>query len=266
MNQLSLIGTIAEDATMNSVEIESMTGSRHDSVKRTIERLAESGVISLPPLVEVKVQRERRAESVDAYVFSGIKGRRDSIVVVAQLCPEFTARIVDRWQELETGKATTKAPMPHAVPVSREELELRLVSMAADCLRVSPSGKLGMITGFMQLRAPDMVPLLPVYAINAPSTSTIGGSAPTMSATSLLKTNGVSIGAAKLNAILLGCGMIEQLTRPSASQGTKTFWSVTTKGESYGKNVTNSKNQRETQPHWYVAKFAELLEVAGVAK
>lgn len=38
---------------------------------------------------------------VDAYVFEGEQGKRDSIIVVAQLCPEFTARLVDRWQELE---------------------------------------------------------------------------------------------------------------------------------------------------------------------
>lgn len=35
------------------------------------------------------------------YVFTGEQGKRDSIIVVAQLCPEFTARLVDRWQELE---------------------------------------------------------------------------------------------------------------------------------------------------------------------
>jgi hypothetical protein len=29
--------------------------------------------------------------------------KRDSYVIVAQLCPEFTARLVDRWQELESG-------------------------------------------------------------------------------------------------------------------------------------------------------------------
>lgn len=98
--------------TMSSLEIESLTGSRHDSVKRTIERLAESGVISLPPTVEVKVQRERRTETVDAYLFIGDKGRRDSIIVVAQLCPEYTARIVDRWQELEAQVAQSAPALP----------------------------------------------------------------------------------------------------------------------------------------------------------
>jgi phage antirepressor YoqD-like protein len=88
-------------ATMTSLEIAELVGSRHDDVKRSIERLAERGVTSLPPMAEVKIQRERRAETVTVYRFDGEQGKRDSIVVVAQLSPEFTARLVDRWQELE---------------------------------------------------------------------------------------------------------------------------------------------------------------------
>ncbi|MDP1165211.1 phage regulatory protein/antirepressor Ant, partial [Klebsiella pneumoniae] len=45
------------------------------------------------------------------YVFSGEQGKRDSIIVVAQLCPEFTARLVDRWQELEAQIAKPADPM-----------------------------------------------------------------------------------------------------------------------------------------------------------
>ena len=44
------------------------------------------------------------------YIFSGEQGKRDSIVVVAQLCPEFTARLVDRWQELESKQAMAALP------------------------------------------------------------------------------------------------------------------------------------------------------------
>jgi phage antirepressor YoqD-like protein len=102
-------------ATMTSLEIESVTGSRHDNVKRTIETLAAKGVISLPQTEGVKVQRERRTETVEAYLFTGDKGRRDSIIVVAQLCPEYTARIVDRWQELEAQLAKPVQP-PVAMP------------------------------------------------------------------------------------------------------------------------------------------------------
>ena len=46
---------------------------------------------------EVKVRRERRDEVVSIYQFD----KRSSLIVVAQLLPQFTARIVDRWQELK---------------------------------------------------------------------------------------------------------------------------------------------------------------------
>ena len=69
-----------------------------------IEREAEyleiaqaRNVICLPPLGEYLDNLGRPASE---YIFSGEQGKRDSIVVVAQLSPEFTARLVDRWQEL----------------------------------------------------------------------------------------------------------------------------------------------------------------------
>ncbi|MFC0684914.1 phage antirepressor KilAC domain-containing protein [Novosphingobium clariflavum] len=86
---------------MTSSEIAELVESRHDKVKQSIDRLVERRVISQPPLGEVKIQRERRVETTTVYVFTGEQGKRDSIIVVAQLCPEFTARLVDRWQELE---------------------------------------------------------------------------------------------------------------------------------------------------------------------
>jgi phage regulator Rha-like protein len=88
--------------TMSSQEIADLVNARHDSVKRTIERLSEKGAIQLPPLVEVK---NHLGQTVEQYVFSGEKGKRDSFVVVAQLSPEFTGALVDRWQMLENGMA-----------------------------------------------------------------------------------------------------------------------------------------------------------------
>ncbi len=93
MNQITT--TInAERLTMSSAEIAELVEARHDSVKRTIERLSDRGAIQLPPLVEVQNHLGQRVS-----VYS--VGKRDSYVVVAQLSPEFTARLVDRWQELE---------------------------------------------------------------------------------------------------------------------------------------------------------------------
>ncbi|MCA4965885.1 Rha family transcriptional regulator [Pseudomonas sp. Y24-6] len=80
--------------SMSSQEIAELVGSRHDKVKQSIERLAERGTIQLPPLGEV---RNHLRQSVSVYQVC----KRDSFVVVAQLSPEFTAALVDRWQELE---------------------------------------------------------------------------------------------------------------------------------------------------------------------
>ncbi|HBC8200504.1 TPA: Rha family transcriptional regulator [Escherichia coli] len=93
---------ILEKPSMTSIEIAELVGSRQDNVKISIERLAKSGVIQLPALqVFEKINNLGLRRSVEAYVFEGEQGKRDSIIVVAQLSPEFTARLVDRWRELE---------------------------------------------------------------------------------------------------------------------------------------------------------------------
>ncbi|WP_223538763.1 Rha family transcriptional regulator [Pseudomonas sp. BF-R-12] len=80
--------------TMSSIEISDLVGKRHDNVKRTIETLVERKTIQLPQFEEVK---NHLGQTVEQYQV----GKRDSFVVVAQLSPEFTAALVDRWQELE---------------------------------------------------------------------------------------------------------------------------------------------------------------------
>ncbi|MDX7987842.1 phage regulatory protein/antirepressor Ant [Xenorhabdus sp. 12] len=97
---------ISHSLTMSSREIADLVESRHDSVKRTIERLAERGVIQRPPLVEV---RNHQNQPIDEYRI----GKRDSYVIVAQLSPEFTARLVDRWQALEQHQV---AHIPQTLP------------------------------------------------------------------------------------------------------------------------------------------------------
>ena len=82
-------------ATMSSLEISELVESRHDNVRRAIERLFARGVIQLPPMENVK---NHQGQYVQVYRI----GKRDSYIIVAQLSPEFTARLVDRWQELES--------------------------------------------------------------------------------------------------------------------------------------------------------------------
>lgn len=113
-------------ASMTSKEIAELVGAREDNVKRTIERLTNSGVISQPPTED----GIKSANGVipKHYVFSGEKGKRDSIIVVAQLYPEFTARLVDRWKELEDERVKPKsqAEIIAAMALANLESERRI--------------------------------------------------------------------------------------------------------------------------------------------
>ncbi len=95
---------------MTSIEIAELVESRHSNVKVSIDRLVKRGVIKPPALQYTNIINDLGVITGkrDFYVFEGEQGKRDSIIVVAQLSPEFTARLVDRWRELEG--ATAKIP------------------------------------------------------------------------------------------------------------------------------------------------------------
>lgn len=127
-----LIPSAGDGLTMSSLEISELVESRHDSVKRTIERLTNQGVIVQPPLVdEPGTDTLGRPRVTQVYRFSGERGKRDSIIVVAQLCPEFTARLVDRWQELEARIAQP------AIPAQLSRLQLIELAMQAEQERLA---------------------------------------------------------------------------------------------------------------------------------
>ena len=91
--------TLTNQASMTSKEIADLVGSQHRDVKRSIERLMSKGVISQVPMAH-GIKSNNGVTPLE-YVFTGEQGKRDTIVVVAQIKPEITAKIVDRWLELE---------------------------------------------------------------------------------------------------------------------------------------------------------------------
>ncbi|MBF7687053.1 Rha family transcriptional regulator [Acinetobacter rathckeae] len=91
-----------KENSMTSLEIAELVSKRHDNVKRLIEKLAEQSVIALPQIEETSfLDSIGRNQKTNSFVFTGEQGKLDSITVVAQLCPEFTAALVKRWYELE---------------------------------------------------------------------------------------------------------------------------------------------------------------------
>lgn len=128
---MQLITTHGQPATMSSLEISGLVDSRHDKVKQSIERLAERGTISLPPMGEVS-NTGPGPKTISVYHLT----KRDSLVVVAQLSPEFTARVVDRWQELEA-----KAAAPALDPANLSRMQLIELAMQAETERIALEGK-----------------------------------------------------------------------------------------------------------------------------
>ncbi|HBH5174575.1 TPA: Rha family transcriptional regulator [Escherichia coli] len=154
---------ILEKPSMTSIEIAELVGKRHDNVKRTIETLDKGGVI-VRPQIEVfeKINNLGLRRSVEAYVFEGEQGKRDSIIVVVQLSPEFTARLVDRWRELEeqVRQPLTEIEMIAAMAANAVQQQKRLhvveskVSQVAETVEQIKKGNMpeGYI-GYRQLAA-----------------------------------------------------------------------------------------------------------------
>jgi phage antirepressor YoqD-like protein len=121
MNNEIVISSGGAAASMTSREMADLTEKRHDNVKRTIDSLAESGVISRPQIED----GEKSANGVIETLYR--IGKRDSYIIVAQLSPEFTARLVDRWQELESAAPAIQVPQSFAAA-------LRLAAEQADTI------------------------------------------------------------------------------------------------------------------------------------
>lgn len=99
MNNLIESNTV----TMSSREIGELVNTQHSDVKRSAERLEKAGLLT-QPLAEFDF--EHRGNTYTEYRFN----KRDSLVLVARLSPEFTAAVVDRWQELESQQPSFNIP------------------------------------------------------------------------------------------------------------------------------------------------------------
>lgn len=107
MNQLIAMNA---EITMGTREIAEMLGKRHADIMRSAERLWESGVIGgSTPLAHTPYVHEQNRQEYTEYRLN----KRDSLILVAQNSPEFTAAIVDRWQELEA-QAKPQIPKTYA--------------------------------------------------------------------------------------------------------------------------------------------------------
>ena len=171
------------------------------------------------------------------------------------------ARPFSRWITHEvlisirkTGQYTVRKERstPSLTP-TKVRASLEWVKGVSDLLNLNDSSKLallGLVAQPLGLPVPDYTP----------SHGTL------RPATELLKAHGIKMSAQDFNKLLAEKGYLATLTRKSSGGKEKRFKSITAKGLTYGENQVSPHNPRETQPLWYEDKFAELLELAGLAE
>ena len=116
--------------TMSSREIAIMTDKQHSKVMRTIEDLIDKGVAKMATLSPYV--NPQNGQSYNEYHLD----KRDSLVLVARLSPEFTAVIVDRWQELES-QQTPVIPQTYAAALLEAGRLAQITSDQAEQLAIA---------------------------------------------------------------------------------------------------------------------------------
>jgi prophage antirepressor-like protein len=170
----------------------------------------------------------------------------------------------ERWvfEEVLTSIRKTGGYQMPAAPrqPSKIDVELAGAEAFARMLKPAPSSQVAMLTHIIKSNGGDPG-FLPAYVVDA-ATDTPGSSMVTKPLTALLRDHGIRIGVRAYNLLLGEAGYLVEMKRksnsPRAADGIKHFWAITDAGLQYGKNLTNPGNPRETQPHWYVERFAEM--------
>lgn len=98
------------EMTMGTREIADLLGKQHHHIKASADYLVSKKAINGGvALAETPYVNEQNKQTYTEYRLN----KRDSLILVAQNCPEFTAAIVDRWQELEE-QAKPQVPQTYA--------------------------------------------------------------------------------------------------------------------------------------------------------
>ena len=229
---------------MSSLEIAEVTGKEHKNVMRDIQNLLSQGVDKLN--FERISYKDSMNRVRDAYqlTYKGV------LILASGYNPVLREKIINRWEELETGKAEPKYAQQ---PQSQTKLsdKIQAANFLADFLNLNGASKLAIaksIADPLGLPTPDYV--MDEKTVHA--------------AKDLLATHKVKMSSAEFNKILVSKGIVERMTRPGKGGNTHSWVVIPEKYEKFGQNARNPHAQNQTQALWYDNKFSELLALAGI--
>ncbi|RKR44569.1 Rha family transcriptional regulator [Paraburkholderia sp. BL17N1] len=249
---------------VDSLKIARTFGRSHKHVLRTLDSLIADQTITEPNFgpseyrdASGKACRLIELDEHGALVTMPFIGGRKSCLGQKQLVAEFLAM-------RETLRAMASDTQKHAAPAPTLKSpigDLALAESIGRLLNVSPSGRVALLRHVAKNHSLDET-LLPAYVVDAPSDAMPGSSEATAPISVLLKEAGVGLSAVRFNRLLEYAGLMEKRTRRTTQKrfggGVKSFWLVTPEGLRFGKNLIDTRAPRETVPHWYVGRFAEL--------
>lgn len=149
---MQVINFGVEVRTMTSREIAEITGKDVGNVHRDIRSMID-GLEDDSDLNHLRSELDARG-----YVTCYHLNKSLSLTLVAGYNVKLRKAIVDRWEALETGKAT-----PAAVPTNRASEDMVVLSALADALRLEGSARLGVMRKGMEIVAPHLLPAVPVF-------------------------------------------------------------------------------------------------------
>lgn len=161
------------------------------------------------------------------------------------------AKIIDRWEALETGKA-----------------EPMITSVKTEVKQPAISGKMKVATWLIKtLDLNDTSKLMPAKSMAAPLGLPPHDHTPShgilKSATELLKEAGLSVSAQAFDQRAIQKGILCDIKRKSSKGRDRHFKSITESGLPYGENQANPNNPKETQSLWHKEKSNGLLMLPG---
>lgn len=227
---------------------------RLDAAKAFIDALSSDVQICASQLVESQKGNTVKFEQ-------GTWVHPDIAIHLAQwLSPQFAVQVsrwVREWMIAGKNPVTPPAQTPILLPLDidiRVKCEFVAADGAAKLLGLGDGSRIKMAHTICKTHGLS-VDFLPNYTEEGV----------TQSLTALLKESGVGMSAKKVNEVLIQIGIIEIRTRASTKnpERTKEFKSLTEKGLTFGKNLINPNNQKETQPHFYADKFPDLLDMVN---
>lgn len=161
------------------------------------------------------------------------------------ISPAFQIKVNQTFIDYRSGKM--EQPLPYS-PMP----ELQVAEYAARMLRMSETSKIRMLGTICEEKGLS-TRFLPQY-VDEGLTKSLGD---------LLKENECELSSIAVNKVLLKMGFLEELERRSSRGTTKKFKSITNVGLQFGKNETHPASPNETQPRYYVYKFAKLLDLVS---